>query len=105
MRMQRHELDAWLGDGWTTEQRQAIAEDFGAWESANPNADQDEGAIMLTAITQHHDGVLTILDLDRVRREVRAAVIVSVTLGGMSESEAARAAGVDRGTVRKWLGK
>lgn len=106
MTMQRYELDSWLGpDGWTDEQRDKIAEDFGAWEAANPDADQDEGAIMLTAIAQHHDGELVILDLSRVRREVRAAVIVSVTLGGMSEAGAARAAGVDRMTVRKWLDK
>lgn len=104
-KMTRDEMDAWLGGDWTDEQRDKIAEDFSAWEDDNPDADQDEGAIMLTAIAQHHDGELVILDLGRVRREVKAAVIVSVTIGGMAEAEAARAAGIDRMTVRKWLGK
>lgn len=105
-KMQRYELDAWLGpDGWTDEQRDKIAEDYSAWEAANPDASEDEGEAMLTAIAQHHDRALSIPNLARVREEARAAVVVSVTLGGMSESEAARAAGVDRMTVRKWLGK
>lgn len=104
-KMQRYELDAWLGDDWTAEQRDKIAEDFGDWEDANPDASEEEGAAVLAAIAQHHDGALTIPDLARAREEARAAVVVSVTLGGMSESEAARAAGVDRMTVRKWLGK
>lgn len=103
--MQRHELDAWLGDDWTDEQRDKIAEDFGTWEAANPEAGEDESTAMLTAIAQHHDKALTIPNLTEVRREARAAVVVSVTLGGMSEAEAARAAGVDRMTVRSWLGK
>jgi hypothetical protein len=106
MTMQRHELDAWLGpDGWTDEQRGKIAEDFGTWERQHPDADQDEAAAMLTAIAQHHDGTLKIPNLAEVRREAKAAVVVSVTVGGMSEAEAARAAGVDRMSVRKWLGK
>jgi hypothetical protein len=104
-KMQRYELDAWLGDDWTDEQRDKIAEDFSAWENANPDADEELGEAVLTAIAQHHDRVLTIPDLNRVRREARAAVVVSVTLGNMSEAEAARAAGVDRMTVRSWLGK
>lgn len=104
-KMQRHEMDAWLGDDWTDEQRDKIAEDFSDWEDAHPDADEDEGSAVLTAIAQHHDKVLTIPNLARVREEARAAVVVCVTLGGMSESEAARAAGVDRMTVRKWLGK
>lgn len=104
-KMQRHELDAWLGDDWTDEQREKIAEDFSAWEDTNPDADDDEGSSVLTAIAQHHDGVLSIPDLARVRAEAKAAVVVSVTIGGMSEAEAARVAGIDRMTVRKWLGK
>lgn len=37
--------------------------------------------------------------------ELRAATIETVNEHGMTESEAARRAGVDRMTVRKWLGK
>jgi DNA invertase Pin-like site-specific DNA recombinase len=66
---------------------------------------QQDDADMLAAIAQFHDGKLIIPDLGKVRREVRAAVIVWVTIGGMSETEAARTAGIDRMTVRKWLGK
>lgn len=105
MTTQRYELDARLGDDWNDEQRDKIAEDFGTWETANPGASEEDSAAMLTAIAQHHDRVLTIPNLGEVRREARAAVVVSVTLGGMTEAEAARAAGVDRMTVRKWLGK
>ena len=106
-KMQRHELDAWLGDDWTDEQRDKIAEDFSAWGDANPDAEDDTGATAaaLTAIARLHEGGLTIPDLNQVRREAKAAVVVSVMFGGMSESEAARLAGVDRMTVRKWLGK
>lgn len=104
-KMQRYELDVWLGDDWTDEQRDKIAEDYSAWEDAHPDAGEEDGEAMLTAIAQHHDRALSIPNLDRVRREARAAVVVSVTLGGMTEAEAARAAGVDRMTVRKWLGK
>jgi DNA-directed RNA polymerase specialized sigma24 family protein len=104
-RMTDDELNAWLGDDWTDEQRDKIATDWRVWEGMNPDADEDEGAAMLTAIAQHHDKALTIPNLTEVRREARAAVVVSVTLGGMSEAEAARAAGVDRMTVRSWLGK
>jgi hypothetical protein len=82
-----------------------IAEDFGTWESANPDADEEDSTAMLIAISQHHDRTLTIPNLDAVRREARAAAVVSVTLGKMSEAEVARAAGVDRMTVRNWLGK
>ena len=104
-RMTDHELDAWLGDDWTAEQRDKIATDWRVWEGTHPDADEDEGDAMLTAIAQYHDRALTIPNLARARAEARAAVVVSVTLGGMSEAEAARAAGVDRMTVRSWLGK
>lgn len=102
MAMQDHELDAYLGDGWTSEQRQKIADDWRDFERANPGASQEEqGAAMLTAICQLHDGVLEIPHANTVR----AAVIASIRYGGMSESEAARRAGIDRGTVRRWIGK
>jgi len=41
---------------------------------------------------------------DETRAVLRAAVSRAVE-GGLSEAEAARAAGVDRMTVRSWLGK
>lgn len=45
-----------------------------------------------------------VADLDRARDDLAAAVRGAVARG-MSESQAARFAGVDRMTVRKWLGK
>lgn len=38
-------------------------------------------------------------------RQQLCAAVVSAVAGGMSESEASRLAGVDRMTVRSWLGK
>lgn len=104
-RMQDHELVAWLGDDWTPAQIEKITEDWRTWESAHPDAEDDEGAAVLTAICQHHDGVLEVPNLTEVRRAARAAVVVLVNFGRVSEVEAARRAGVDRMTVRKWLGK
>lgn len=102
MTMQDYELDAWLGDGWTPEQRNKIAEDWRDYERTKPeDASESEGTAILTAICQLHGNVLEIPHADTVR----AAVITSVRYGGMSESEAARRAGIDRGTVRRWLGK
>jgi hypothetical protein len=117
MRMQRNELEAWLGDDWTPEQIEQIATDFGAWESENPDASEDESTAMLTAISQYHDGTLDIAEIaaaDSVaqraaaeaRRALKAATIVRVRLAGVSEVVAAREAGVDRAkTLRPWLGK
>lgn len=116
-KMARNELDAWLGDDRTNEQRDKIAEDFSAWEDANPDASEDDSTAMLTAISQHHDGVLDIAELaeaDRraqaaaaeARRALKTATIVRVRLAGVSEVVAAREAGVDRAkTLRPWLGK
>lgn len=41
---------------------------------------------------------------ERAWDELRKAALAAIS-AGMSESEAARVAGVDRMTVRKWLGK
>lgn len=115
--MQDHELTAWLGDDWTPEQIDKIAEDFGAWERDHPDASEEDSTAMLTAISQYHDGTLDIAELadaDRraqaaaaeARRALKAATIVRVRLAGVSEVVAAREAGVDRAkTLRPWLGK
>lgn len=42
---------------------------------------------------------------DAVRAELRDAVIKAVGSGALNESQVTRAAGVDRMTVRRWLGK
>lgn len=114
--MQDYELDAWLGDDWTDLQREMIRADWRDYESSGLAGDEDLDAAVLVAISQHHDGTLDITevaDADRAaqvqaataRRALRAATIVRVRLGGVSEVQAARDAGVDRMPVRKWLGK
>lgn len=104
-KMQDHELLTWLGDGWTPEQIEKITEDWRIWEAAHPDVPDEEGTAILTAICQYHDGTLEVPNLTEARRAAQAGVVVLVTVGEVSESEAARRAGVDRMTVRKWLGK
>lgn len=43
--------------------------------------------------------------LDDATSKLRAAIVRLVQQGALSESEAARRAGVDRMTIRNWLGK
>lgn len=117
MTMQRNELEAWLGDDWTPEQIEQIAEDFGAWEADNPGASEEDGEAVLIAISQYRDGVLDIAEVAdadlraqaaaaQARRALKAAAIVRVRLANVSEVVAAREAGVDRAkTLRPWLGK
>jgi hypothetical protein len=104
-KMQDHELAAWLGDNWTPKQIEKITQDWRTWEATRPDASDDQGTAVLTAICQHHDGTLEVPDLAQARRAARAGAVVLVMFGGVSESEAARRAGVNRMTVRKWLGK
>jgi len=116
MTMQQRELEAWLGTDWTPEQIEQIAADFRDWETENPDASEDESTAMLIAISQHHDGTLDIAELAasdgkaqaaaaEARRSLKAAAIVRYRLGGIKEAPAAREAGMDRMTMRKWLGK
>lgn len=96
-------INAWLGDGWTPERRSKIIADYQDYHGQNPDREPNTNVdqLMLTAICELHDDVLEIPHADAVK----AAVIVSVRYGGMSQSEAARRAGVQRGTVQRWLGK
>jgi hypothetical protein len=43
--------------------------------------------------------------LDTVKAEMREAVRVACTVHGVEEAQAARLLGVDRMSVRSWLGK
>lgn len=116
MTMQRHELEAWMGPDWTPEQIDAVEEDYRSWESDNPDASEEDKTAILTAIAQYHDGVLNMPDLARAdldartaaanaRRALKAATIVRHRLACVTESGLAREAGVERMTVRAWLGK
>lgn len=110
--MQDYEIRAFLGDGWTEDQIQQVADMYRRME---PDTLEDGREHLLTAIAQHVDGVLDRGELLRAdvaaqvraaqaRNAVRNAARVEIA-AGMSESEAARLYGVDRMTVRKWLGK
>lgn len=112
---QPHEVAAWLGDGWTDEQVEQVTAEYLAWERGEPDADPALREAVLTAIAQRVDGTLDLpavarrdlggqIRAHRARTALRAAVIAAVA-GGMSESEAARQAGVTRMTVRQWIGK
>lgn len=114
---QRHEIDAFLGDGWTAEQTEQIVDEFYAWErDLGDDADQDESIAVLSMIAARTDGVLDIDELSAqdataqhaaavARRQLKAATVVLVRARVLSESEAERRARVTRMTVRSWLGK
>lgn len=117
--MQRYELEAWLGDdhGLTEGQIEELlgqADEVGA----RSGDDHDEAREALTAAYRlMREGVDTVVaDLAQRRAAARAAEIdavaglrqIAITLierGDATEAGFARQAGVDRMTVRKWLGK
>lgn len=116
MSIQDYELNAWLGDQWTPEQAQRITSDFRTWQSDHPDTGPEDTEAMLVAICQYHDNTLDFAELaeaDRraqlraaeARRSLKAATVVRWLLAEVSEAAAAREAGVDRMTMRKWLGK
>ena len=119
MGMQRYELEAWLGDdhGLTDDQFDdllAQADEISARSSNDP----DEAREALTAAYRlmREDADDVTADLAQRRAAARAAELdalaglqqIAITLigsGDATESGFARQAGVDRMTVRKWLGK
>jgi hypothetical protein len=117
MQTQRYEIEAFLGDDFTTEQIDQIADEYYAWErDLGADADQDESTAILSAIAPRAAGVLYTAAAgphDRAaqiaamntRRELKAATVVLTRARVLSESEAERRAGVTRMTVRSWLGK
>ncbi|MCT2547367.1 hypothetical protein [Streptomyces atratus] len=119
MGMQRYELEAWLGDdhGLTDDQIDELLVQADDIDSRSGD-DQDEAREALTAayrlLREGADAVVA--DLAQRRAAARAAELdalaglqqAAITLigrGDATESGFARQAGVDRMTVRKWLGK
>ena len=119
MSMQRYELEAWLGDdhGLTDEQ---IDELLSQGDQIADRCDGDEDEMreeLVTAYRLMHEpsgGVVKELADRRLAASVaevnalaglRQAAIVLIERGDFTESGFARAVGVDRMTVRKWLGK
>src|SRR5690606_11626571 len=116
--MQRHELDAWLGTdhGLTAEQIDELLAQADEIEERH-DGDQDE---MREALITAHRVLLgdsdEVADLAKRRTDARAAeaqavaglrqaAAMLINGGAATESGFARQAGVDRMTVRKWLGK
>jgi hypothetical protein len=117
--MQRYELEAWLGaalDDMTTEQvdtmHAAVEEIHERWSDVDDDAERQAASV---AALQHIIGEVSLAErgenLRRARDAEREAVIASrqaalmAVRDGMSESQAARDAGLDRMTVRRMLGK
>ncbi|MFI9801945.1 hypothetical protein [Streptomyces sp. NPDC052302] len=119
--MQQFELEAWLGDdhGLDEGQIQELLQHAEEVEAQYPDADdREEAAAALTVayrLIRGDEGVVEELaaDLAAARAaEVRAmaalrqtAIMTIPTAGHGAETGFARTAGVDRMTVRKWLGK
>jgi hypothetical protein len=104
---QRYEIEAWLGDTWTSEQTQELVSQI---EALPPSASE----VDWIAVCQSYDGTLDLAALgdDFLRASVAAEAARLALHAGirqaaptMSESEVARIAGVTRMTVRKALGK
>lgn len=120
--MQRHEILAWLGDnqgGLTDDQLDefaALAKDI-ADRYPDPD-DRDEAEAALIAahqlLVEGPDAVIAGLAAARITAraaEVAAlaglqqAAVQLIPAGGRTEAGFGREAGIDRMTVRKWLGK
>ncbi|WP_255951534.1 hypothetical protein [Streptomyces odontomachi] len=119
MSMQRYELEAWLGDdhGLTDEQINELLQQADEIEE-RCDGDQDEmREELVTAYRlamEDADSVVAELSDKRLAASVaeanalaglRQAAITLIGRGDATEAGFARQAGVDRMTVRKWLGK
>jgi hypothetical protein len=118
--MQRHEMEAWLGDdhGLTGEQVDDLittAEDI-----AVRYPEDDDADLRRTALSVAHramrEGVAVVDELAKQLADARHAQVVAlaglrqasrslIPYGDETESGFARRAGVDRMAVRGWLGK
>jgi hypothetical protein len=115
--MQRYELDAWLGDdhGLTGQQVKDLLDIATTIESRYPDPDDvEERANALTAACRAmaEDDLYGLIReygerLAAARRAEQTALSSLRQLAGYGIPEAAfaRVAGVDRMTVRNWLGK
>jgi hypothetical protein len=117
--MQRYELEAWLGpalEDMTGEQvdtlHAVVEEIHERWPDRDEGPERDAASV---AALQHMLGEVSLRErgelLGRAREAEREAVVSSrqaalmAVRDGVSESQAAREAGLDRMTVRRMLGK
>lgn len=116
MGMQRYELEAWLGDdhGLADDQVDELLVQADEIDARHGD-DQDAAREALTVAYQlmrEDDADAIVADLAQRRAAahaasagLRQAAITLIPRGDATESGFARQAGVDRMTVRKWLGK
>lgn len=119
--MQQYELEAWLGDdhGLTGEQLTELLDQANEIEERYPDEDdQAERDAALTAAYRLMSGEQGAV-IDELAKQLTTARAVEaralaglgqaarilIPAGEMSEAGFANKAGVDRMTVRKWLGK
>lgn len=99
---------AWLGDAADDMTDEQIVEFHRAWDEVAAlfpySWNEDEQNELLTSA---HIAITHGIDLESARlgREALRWLAVEAVQRGMSEVEAAQRAGVDRSTVRRWLGK
>ena len=124
MSMQRYELEAWLGpalDDMTAEQVDAFAAMVDRIETRYPGRDHGQHPDEEAAVEAMSGALMVLLGDDalaglagewsRVKRAEREAMarltgaIIAASTAGRMETEIAAETGLNRGTVRKALGK
>jgi hypothetical protein len=117
--MQRYELDAFLGDDHGLDEEQinellAKADEIEERCDADPDEMGEELVAAYRLMRENPGEVVKELADRRLAASIaelnalaglRQAAIVLIERGDFTESGFSRAAGVDRMTVRKWLGK
>ena len=117
--MQRYELEAWIGDDHGLNEEQitellAKADEIEERCDADPDEMSEELVTAYRLMNETPGAVVKELADRRLAASVaevnalaglRQAAIVLIGRGDFTESGFARAANVDRMTVRKWLGK
>ena len=116
--MQRHELDAWLGDfadTLTDDQKDALAGAADGIEERYPDEDDDRRQAAMIAASQVAFGDTTLTeaaDAWRAAKQAERAAMAALTgavlmadRSGETEAAIVKATGINRMTIRKALGK
>lgn len=87
----------------TADRAEAVREQFEGMGRYQIQVYPPDGSVGLHSLADRRRGARAVLD--DVTQQLQAAVIHAVNAEGRAEAEVARDAGVDRMTVRSWLGK